>query len=484
MFRLPSILTVGERTSVKTVASALLLVAILLWACNDAPDSRGAGAWQQPVENSIVRTLKTDSSYQPRHALVIGNSKYRELTALKNPVNDAKDLAATLRHVGFEVLLRLDVPDRQEFERVVLEFTNRLRTTKGIAVVYYAGHAVEHEGRNYLIPTAVSFPGEELAPHLTVPFDFVLDSITGSGAELRIFLLDACRDSPFDGATRSSRGLGGLASVTASASGTWIGYSTAPGKRSIDGSGENSPYAESLIRHMTVPGLELEEFYKLVVAEVSSKTEERQIPWSSSSMTGRFQWLPRDLPATTVDLSPMKTNQPHTQAGESGVEVVLPPEAGYAFVTTDGDVTDGDRTIGTGINLKLQAGREYAVECKTNDGLTATKAIKLAEGDTLRMACRKERPITFAVSCGPDGGDCVSSLVFAGERLPLTDWGKARTFPAGKHLFQSGFPGYELAGAIVDAVTLTAAEVGQGIDILPAFENDTVRVTLLLESGF
>ena len=225
---------------------------------------------------------------EPRTALVIGNGAYRD-APLKNPVNDARDMAAKLRELGFQVIERLDA-DRPSMRQGLREFEQRLRQQRGVGLFYYAGHGVQLKGQNYLIPVGVDIHQEFEVPDEAVDAEAVLRAMESAGNELNIVILDACRNNPF------ARGFGstgrGLARMDGPA-GTFIAYATAPGAISQDGNnGRNSPYTRYLLAAMSAPGLSLEQVFKQVLVAVEQETGGAQIPWVASSLRGDFFFNP------------------------------------------------------------------------------------------------------------------------------------------------------------------------------------------------
>ena len=222
-------------------------------------------------------------------ALVIGNGAYGpEIGRLANPANDAADIAAALRAAGFEVMLKLDV-DRDEMLRAAIDFGSSLRDG-GVGLFYYAGHAVQVDGNNYLIPLGAEIDREDYVPLEAVDVNQILGRMGGADNRLNIVVLDACRNNPFRGISRGvARGL----AQTLAPSGTYIAYSAAPGQVALDGDGRNSPYTAGLLDMMTRPGLPLEEVFKGVRVKVLASTQEKQTPWTSSSITGDFYFRRR-----------------------------------------------------------------------------------------------------------------------------------------------------------------------------------------------
>ena len=224
-----------------------------------------------------------------RHALVIGNGGYTDGTSrLSNAPNDAEDMAASLEEAGFEVTLTTDL-DRAGMERAIVELGKALRGG-GVGLFYYAGHAVQMNGKNYLIPIGAKVDDEDYLPLETIDADNVLWRMGGADNRLNIVVLDSCRDNPFAGSFRSiNRGLAPLPAPH----GTFVAYAAAPGARAIDGlGGRNSPFTAALLETVDDPGLKLEDVFKRVTAIVSERTQGFQHPWVHSSITGDFYFHP------------------------------------------------------------------------------------------------------------------------------------------------------------------------------------------------
>ncbi|MDO8933998.1 MAG: caspase family protein [Rhodocyclaceae bacterium] len=218
---------------------------------------------------------------EKRVALVIGNAAYPGAGALKNPANDAKDIAAKLRRLGFDVIVQTNVRQK-EMLRSLTEFGDKVQSGAE-ALFFYAGHGMQVRGRNYLIPIDAEIRSESSVSSEAVDVDQLLDKL--APARLSMVILDACRNNPFE---RRFRGGGqGLAQINAPA-GTLIAYATAPGKVAADGDGRNGLYTAELLAAMDVPGIKIEDVFKRVRANVVRKSNEAQIPWESSSLTGDF----------------------------------------------------------------------------------------------------------------------------------------------------------------------------------------------------
>ena len=230
-----------------------------------------------------------------RVALVIGNANYK-VGALKNPVNDAKAVATSLRNLGFEVTHRENASLREMLD-AFQQFSTQSKSAD-VRVVYYAGHGVQLKGRNYLLPVDTEIRAEDEMPNKSADLNEFLDRLGGIKQGINVVILDACRNNPFsgseivgpDGRRLKFRGLtpNGLAPVEAPL-GSMIAFSTAPGGVALDNPQEkNSLYTKHLLEHLNSPGLPVELLFKRVRLAVAKETGRVQVPWESSSLTGDF----------------------------------------------------------------------------------------------------------------------------------------------------------------------------------------------------
>ncbi len=220
---------------------------------------------------------------QSRTALIIGNSNYAS-SPLKNPVNDASAMAERLSTLGFDVTLKTDV-SLSEMESSVRRFAADLEKNKGVGLFFYAGHAVQVDGYNYLIPLGPGIESEEEIKFHAYNAGQILESMEGAGNGANLIFLDACRDNPFAASFRSSsRGL----RMVEAPSGSLIAYATAPGKTAADGEGSNGVFTEALLKHIEEPEIDVEVLLRDVRAEVIEKTDGKQTPWTSSSLITPF----------------------------------------------------------------------------------------------------------------------------------------------------------------------------------------------------
>ncbi|UFZ04353.1 caspase family protein [Bradyrhizobium ontarionense] len=249
---------------------------------------------QQRAETAAPSSTAAAATGQ-RMALVIGNGAYTHVQPLPNPPRDARAIARSLHDIGFTVVEGIDL-DRAAMQAKTRDFL-REATRAQVAVVFYAGHGVQIDGRNYLVPTDIALSAGSDVVTALVDMDQIL---AGLDDEVRtnILILDACRNNPFAApATTAETGRGlagatGLAAPTSlgtgatSGAGTLIAFATAPGKVALDGVGDNSPFSAALSRHIGTPGLEVQQMLTRVRAEVVSATKNKQVPWSNSSLLG------------------------------------------------------------------------------------------------------------------------------------------------------------------------------------------------------
>ena len=237
--------------------------------------------------NSRALSIKKNLNPENRTALVIGNSNYK-VSPLKNPVNDAKKIVETLKKLNFTVIKAYDA-SQKEMKKQISKFGKKI-AKGGTGLFFYAGHGMQVNGRNYLIPIGAKIQSEEEVEYESVDTGRVLAQMASAGNGMNIVILDACRDNPFARSFRS--GVKGLAHMDAP-SGTIIAYSTAPGQVAADGSGDNSVFTGELVKNMNQPGVKIEDVFKRVRKTVRGATKNRQTPWESSSLEGDFYFIPQ-----------------------------------------------------------------------------------------------------------------------------------------------------------------------------------------------
>ena len=195
-----------------------------------------------------------------RLALVIGNSNYSK-GELKNPVNDARLIASTLNSLDFDVILKENLESRTDFIRSIREFGNK-RSEYDVAFVYYAGHGIQVDDENFLLPTKEEFSSEEDVLDFGVSVQNVMRYLRAQADEVNILILDACRDNPFESnwnTTRSLKG-GGLAKIPPP-TGSLIAFSTDSGQTAPDGDGDNSTYTVSLAKNILLENTSIDQVF-------------------------------------------------------------------------------------------------------------------------------------------------------------------------------------------------------------------------------
>ncbi|HEY3403319.1 MAG TPA: caspase family protein [Ohtaekwangia sp.] len=249
------------------------------------PESNNSNQIILASQSSLADIYKDER----RFALVIGNSAYpQNIGVLKNPVNDAIDITMELRNSGFQVDLLTDATYGQ-MRAALLKFKEKVDAgdrEKTVALFYFAGHGVQHDDENYLIPIDAIVEFEDDIPRYCFPTQrMVLANMERSNSRMNIVILDACRNNPFPALNRSvSQGLGEMRR----ARGSFIAYATAPGSVASDGSGRNGLYTQELLKAMRKPGLTIEQVFKEVRANVLKLSGDRQNTWDSSNITGEF----------------------------------------------------------------------------------------------------------------------------------------------------------------------------------------------------
>ena len=225
------------------------------------------------------------ASKQSRIALVMGNANYNDKDmCLANPVNDANAVASALQKLGFTVIRATD-KTHSEMDKAISDFGKKAGGYD-VALFYYAGHGISVGGSNYMVPVDANCEDENQVKYQCTDINYVLDAI--EKCELKIVMLDACRNNPFARSWgRRGAAEGGLVGMN-SPSGTFISFATAPGTTAADGKGAHSPYTSALLQMLQQKNVVLETFFKQVRVKVRESTDGRQSPWESNSTTGDF----------------------------------------------------------------------------------------------------------------------------------------------------------------------------------------------------
>ena len=255
---------------------------------------------------------------EPRIALVIGNARYQSISPLDNPASDGALVAETLGKLGFDVTLLIDA-DQAGMKRAVADFGRRLRTAgpDAVGLFYYAGHGVQSDDVNYLLPVDSVVQDAADLDLTGVPADWVLRQLFSARNRTNIVILDACRSNPFPAVGGMSRGLAEMNAPP----GTFIAYASAPGTAAFDGAGGHSPFTAALVQGMPVAGRSIEQMFKQVRIAVVDATHGQQTPWDSSSLTGEFAFQPAE-PVDPRELAAEQLWQGVKASGDS-VQIIL-----------------------------------------------------------------------------------------------------------------------------------------------------------------
>ncbi len=222
---------------------------------------------------------------EKRIALIIGNANY-SIGSLANPVNDAHAISRILKKAGFNVSQYTDL-GQNSMKRVIAKFGRDL-SSYNVGLFYYAGHAIQVKGRNYLIPVDAKIQFESDIEIEAVDLSVILSKMGRAENHMNLVILDACRNNPFSSNSRTlNRGL----AFTSAPSGTLIAYATAPGSVADDGTGKNGVYTKHLVRHIKAPGKQIEDVFKQVRIDVKRETQGHQVPWESSSLESKFYFF-------------------------------------------------------------------------------------------------------------------------------------------------------------------------------------------------
>ena len=235
--------------------------------------------------------MPTEAAAETRLALVIGQSAYRAVPELPNAANDAKGMAELLGNAGFAVTAAPNLA-QNEMRQAISDFAGKVSASGAdtVALVFYAGHGLQIDGENYLVPVDLDPKREADIPLQGVRLNDLLNTLGALPTRARIFMLDACRNNPFPALSGAGHGLA-IVDTKAGAPGSFISYSTSPGAEAEDGSGADSPYTTAALTVAKQPNLPIEEVFKRIRIAVAQSTDGRQIPWESSSLTTEFKFF-------------------------------------------------------------------------------------------------------------------------------------------------------------------------------------------------
>ena len=273
------------------------------------------------------------SQDEKRLALVIGNANY-DKGELKNPVNDARLIASTLDSLDFDVILKENLENRTDFIRSIREFGNK-RAEYDVAFVYYAGHGIQVDDENFLLPTKEDFTSEEDVIDFGVSVQNIMRYLRAQTNEVNILILDACRDNPFESNWNSTRSLkgGGLAKIPPP-TGSLIAFSTDSGQTAPDGDGDNSAYTVSLAKNMLLEDTSIDQVFRNVRAEVLALTDGMQRPVEATQLTGQtfyLKKLSKEFLINNINISLIENNI-EKAFGLSNELILRFPDDAYGFI--------------------------------------------------------------------------------------------------------------------------------------------------------
>jgi formylglycine-generating enzyme required for sulfatase activity len=273
--------------------------------------------------------VAADAHAERRVALVVGNARYENAATLRNPRNDAGDMAELLKKLGFDVLLGLDL-NEQDFAGKIEQFAQMLDDAD-VGLFFYAGHGLQVNERNYLVSTNARLGNPFLVASETIDLESIV-RLMESKTPVNLVFLDACRNNPLRerlerslGAMKRSVVLGrGLARIDVTSRDTLIAFSAAPGQEAADGNSRNSPFTASLLRHISQPGLEVSVMLKEVTADVRRETRNSQRPQQLSDMSRTFYFVPPSQVAR-VDVTPVPAPAPPPAPAQAAPKPSAPP---------------------------------------------------------------------------------------------------------------------------------------------------------------
>jgi len=339
----------------------------------------------------LLSTPSDSTSVQEsRIALIIGNGEYKT-SPLANPVNDANDMATALKKCNFKVMKSINAT-RQEMRRSIRKFGEEIN--KGaVGLFYYAGHGIQVDGENYLVPVNAEVYTEAEVEDECLKVSSVLRQMESAGNRLNIIILDACRDNPFGRSFRSSNM--GLAKMDAP-TGSILAYSTAPGSIAADGVGRNGLYTSNLLKYMIEPNLPIERVFKKIRIAVVKASNGKQIPWESSSLMGDFYFnLQRGISVkkwpTVESKKPTKETHEYASISPEVLETKVVARDGNFIAYASGVVYDKN----TG--LEWFAGPDE--NTKWNQAKAWVESLNIAKGGW-RMPTREELKTLYKKGAG------------------------------------------------------------------------------------
>ena len=404
---------------------------------------------------------------EARHALVIGNGNYEDLGVLKNPSNDAADMAGALANLGFEVQTLIDA-DVVSMEEAIVRFGQKLSgSVDSVGFFFYAGHGVQHNGSNYLIPAGAKIASEVFLRTRSISAQAVLDTMQAAGNRLNIVVLDACRDNPFSWARSGQRGLSVVASQPP---GSIVAYATSAGSVAGDGDGRNGIFTAELLNILAMPGLDVSEMFRLTGQAVQERTAGRQVPAIYSQFFEKKTLLPGQETGLgeTVSTPAVQPKTPmQSAAARQKDELFIESKPLGADITIDG------RAMGkTPLYLDdVMAGTLLAVEARLGT-MSAKETYRVIEGfNQLTMVLEQEKGTLIIQNCEAD-----AELYIDGVRMGTVGSGLVRDLDAGLRTIEIRVSGRKAVHAVEIIKDST-------FRLVPEFEGNTYTVSFDSQGG-
>jgi uncharacterized caspase-like protein len=315
-----------------------------------------------------------------RVALVIGNSAYAGPAALVNPANDAKTMAAALRRLGFSVTELRD-GSRAQMAQAIETVRAGLNGKQGVGMLYYAGHGVQLDWRNYMVPIDAKMSTAADVPTQSVDVESVIAAFKAAGNRMNILVLDACRDNPFAG-TASAKGLAQLDAPP----GTFLAYATAPGNVAEDGTGgDNGLYTGYLVQELARPA-KIEDVFKRVRFQVRQKSQGRQIPWESTSLEDDFFFDPEQARAEAAARSRETASKEAASKEAAALEAFNREKADWDRIAGSRNADDFYAFL-----RKYPSGKISELATATLERLAEARTIQVANKEGLVQVPAKDR---------------------------------------------------------------------------------------------
>ena len=340
---------------------------------------RPANNAELKIEPAISSTIsreedkpKTTESLQPnyvkptaqqqKYALIIGVKSYQYVQPLQNSLNDARDMAATLKQKGFTVVELYDPATKRVMQDGILKYFKLLQAQPNAAgLVFYSGHGMQVKGVNYLIPTQADPQIEADLDDQCVNMDYVMRAIEQAGNGLNIFVLDACRNNPFRSFSRS--GEKGL-SMVETPKGSYIVYATKPGSVASDGTGRNGLFTSKLLQYINTEGLNIEQVFKRTAHDVATASADAQRPWIASDYTGDFFFTPGS--GSTITTQPISKPIAKTETVHNAT-ITTTLDYGYGTADAPTVIVGTQEWLGKNLNVDHFANGDIIPEAKTDE---------------------------------------------------------------------------------------------------------------------